>query len=101
MSDFQQMPAGLYAFWGYSSFPFLCSGPVTHMASDGRVFTDNYGRGFAFQPVKLLPVAAGLTLKARLKDLELERRAALKAFEAEYAAKLAALVASIGFKLQP
>jgi hypothetical protein len=101
MSDFSTTPAGLYAFWPYDQFPFLCSGPVTHMASDGRVYTENFGRGFAFQPVKLLPIDAGLTLKTRLKDLELERRGAFKALEIEYAKRLAALLTPVGIKLQP
>lgn len=78
----------LYAFWEYSEFPYILAGPVSKLHENGDVETANYGPGFRFKPVKLLPREAGAQLHGALKTLEKAHEAAQKKFHSEWKAKV-------------
>lgn len=56
----------LYAFWTYDQFPYVLGGTVTKMNDNGTVETKEYGPGFTFDPLKVLPLKAGLIIKQDL-----------------------------------
>jgi hypothetical protein len=68
------MKQTLYAFWTHDQFPFVLGGTVTKVHDNGKVETEEFGRGFRFTPLKIVPLKAGLIIK---QDLE-QRRAAYR-----------------------
>lgn len=81
----------LYAFWKYDLYPFVCGGPVVEMRDDGWVQTKNFGKGYWFKPIHLLPLKAGEELHRRIKSLECARVDGLKQFNQEWNSKLQAI----------
>ncbi|MEO8299941.1 MAG: hypothetical protein ABI574_19285, partial [Burkholderiales bacterium] len=67
----------LIAFWRYDIFPYVLSGTVESVNTKGHVLTKEYGPGLRFNPLCVLPAAAGEPIAAKLKTLEKERRAAV------------------------
>jgi hypothetical protein len=63
------MPDKMMAFWRYESFPFVLCGKIVKMKGDGKVETEEYGPGFWFKPIKIVPYDEGLMIKNRLKKL--------------------------------
>ena len=64
----------LYAFWKYDQFPFVCCGTVTSMMSDGWVEIKEYGKGYLFNPIKIVPLEQGLKIKRELDALTVAYR---------------------------
>src|SRR6185369_9134301 len=60
------MTKRVFAFWCHDTFPYLLGGEVSDISENGRVETVEYGRGFWFQPVFILPLEKGRQV---LKDL--------------------------------
>lgn len=83
------------AFWRYDEFPYVLSGEVVKMDDDGKVTTKEYGIGFRFQPIKILPLAAGKKLRAALNKLTRDYNAAAKKFDAEWQDKAVALYGKV------
>lgn len=81
----------LFAFWKYDSFPYFLGGPFEEMNSKGAVRPLNYG-GYWFNPVKIYPEETGLELSNKLKQLDEERRQAIKDLEMAYKVKLGLLL---------
>lgn len=73
-----------FAFWKYDGFPYLLGGTVTKMDDTGRVETKEYGKGFWFMPVKILPVNAGKRMLAKLEELRKKHSVAEKEFRATW-----------------
>lgn len=67
----------LFAFWNYSSFPYVLGSEIIEIESDGRAYAPAY-QGW-ITPIKILPLAAGNKLKNKLEELT-------KAYNAEEAA---------------
>lgn len=84
-----------FAFWSYASFPYVLGGTVTKMLADGRVSTVEYGAGSYFKPIKILPLAAGKALKARLKELTNEYNSRKNALHVEMLTLAKALLPEI------
>lgn len=66
-----KLSTSLFAFWEYDKFPYVLGSEVLDMRPDGRVEVKGYA-GFAFKPIKLLPLAAGRELCEKLGVLEEE-----------------------------
>jgi hypothetical protein len=62
----------LIAFWPYDRYPYVLSGTVLKVNEYGNVETEEYGKGYFFQPLLILPARAGKALQAELKQLEKE-----------------------------
>lgn len=86
------MTDALYAFWRYDLFPFYLGGQVSKMKDDGSVQTIEYGPGYYFKPVLLLPLAAGKSLMAKLNDLSEREAEALKVHNATYRKAVRAII---------
>ena len=95
----------MYAFWKYDKFPYLLWGDVVDGPDDDglvqvkqyatrRRGEEGYGGGW-FRPTWLLSTAGGKALAEGLQALKGERDEAVAAVDAEYRAKLAALVPSL------
>lgn len=87
-------PAGgqrLFAFWRYSSYPFVLGAEVVGFSDDGWVEAAGYG-GMRFRPIKIVPVAAGVKIHAALKRLEAEEREAREAHDSAWLARVAELL---------
>lgn len=78
---------GLFAFWKYSSFPFVLGGTVVEMRPDGAVRTKEYGHMW-FVPIKIMPVVAGKKLLAQLEKVRVDEHAAQSRFNAEWEMKV-------------
>jgi len=63
---------GYYAFWSCSGVPPWLGGCITKMFPNGKVETEEYGPGFHFYPVKILPPEVGAKLLADLKAMAAE-----------------------------
>ncbi|MDO8629082.1 MAG: hypothetical protein Q7R41_01205 [Phycisphaerales bacterium] len=87
-------PVKLYAFWRYDLYPFVLGGPVTQMRGDGCVETSNFGCGYWFKPIQLLPLEEGRKLHDALDALDKEHAKAQRKFNKEWRAKVDALLAS-------
>lgn len=83
------------AFWRYDQFPFVLSGEVVKMNDEGKVTTKEYGIGFWFNPIKILPLAAGKKLSEALRKLTRDYSAAANKFEAEWRGKATALYGKV------
>jgi hypothetical protein len=66
----------LYAFWAYSSFPYLLGGQIIRMNENGSIEPKGY-TGFYFRPVCIVPLETGLKLHEQLKILEKEHKKAI------------------------
>ena len=62
----------LYAFWMSDVFPYVNGGEITAMDGKGQVETKEYGAGYWFQPKKILPVAEGTIIMAKLRQLSVD-----------------------------
>jgi hypothetical protein len=78
---------GLFAFWKYSSFPFVLGGTVVEMRPNGDVRTKEYVYMW-FMPIKIVPVEVGKKLLAQLEKLRANEHDAQARFNAEWAAKV-------------
>lgn len=58
-----------YAFWKYDTVPYLLGGEVTEFKPNGQVSVKGY-TGMLFKPVKVVPLAKGITLKRYLDQAE-------------------------------
>jgi len=90
---------GLFAFWRSDTLPFVCGGHVTRMKENGSVETKEYGKGYFWKPIKLLPAERGVELMRRFEALGKEHREAQRKFDAEWRAKAEKLFAEMGAKL--
>lgn len=80
---------GCVAFWPYDKFPFILGGHITEMNERGAVETREYGPGFFFKPIKILPAKAGEAALAKLEELRAKHDRARADFDREWRAKLA------------
>jgi hypothetical protein len=78
---------GLFAFWKYSSFPFVLGGTVVEMRPCGTVRTKEYVYMW-FMPIKIMPVEAGKKLLAQLEKVRADEHTAQARFNKEWAAKI-------------
>lgn len=78
---------GLFAFWRYDQFPYVLGGTVDRMSEKGNVNTHEYGYGYNFTPIKLMPEKAGKELLAKLMQLRKEHDAAAKKLHDEFMKK--------------
>lgn len=85
---------GYYAFWRYSSFPYLLGGRITEMREDGAVETEQFGTGSYYHPVKILPPKAGEEFLRELKKLERQHDTALRNMKAGWDKKSEELLKS-------
>jgi hypothetical protein len=85
---------GLFAFWKYRSFPFVLGGTVVEMRPDGVVRTKEYGHMW-FVPIKIMPIEAGKKLLAQLEKVRADEHTAQARFNAEWAAKIHALLPEV------
>ncbi len=74
----------LYAFWRYTGFPGFLGGPVTDIRNDGKVETSNYGPGFLFKPVLIVPHDKGVALHTKLNDLQKRYETATEKLREEF-----------------
>lgn len=98
MSDKKPKPErvkGLFAFWRYDLFPYVLGGTVDQMSAKGNVNTIEYGYGYNFTPIKVMPVKAGKTLLAKLMELREEHCAATKKLNDEFMEKVYALLPEV------
>lgn len=77
----------LFAFWKYDQFPFLLGGEVTRVLPKGSVETKEFGAGYYFMPVKMLPLAEGKKINVELKALEHEYRVQKQGLHEKYMQK--------------
>jgi len=85
-----EMTDRLVAVWP-SEYSYL-GGEITKMYDDGKVETKNFGPGFRFTPVKILPYAAGMVFLTKAKQLDGERVNKLVKVNQEYAKKIKELL---------
>lgn len=78
---------GQVALWRYSGFPYVLGGHVTKVDAQGRVETREYGFGYYFTPVKVLPAEEGEAVLANLKALDRKHAEAVKIFNVQWAAR--------------
>lgn len=88
----------LYAFWKYDAFPYVLGGPVVAMDATGRVETSNFGPGYWFHPIKLVPFAHGEKIAEDFEKLATAERVAREQLRTEWLAKLNMLRADLGFE---
>ena len=81
----------LFAFWRYSSYPYVLGGTITKMRDDGFVETVEYGPGRGFNPVKILPLAQGKALMAKIEALRNAQREAVTKLDQEWRKKILAI----------
>ena len=77
-----------YAFWRHDQFPFFLGGVVREMTVNGWVEIEGYGKGHMFNPVRIVPLKAGLVIKRKLDSLKKERAAHLKTMNENFEAEL-------------
>jgi hypothetical protein len=65
-----------YAFWAYSSFPFVLGGLITNQHG-GNVSVKGYGADAWIRPALIMPACQGAPIKEKLEILENQHRAAL------------------------
>ena len=82
----------LFAFWKYDKFPYVLGGTVTKMRNDGYVETVEFGVGYAFKPVKILPLEAGKQLLMQLNQLECDRETAVATVNKKFNDKLKSII---------
>lgn len=87
--------SNLFAFWSYTSFPFVLGGPVVAMHADGRVLLATYG-GMTVRPCHLTTKKAGAALLAELEKLRSQHAKEEKAFQAKWRSRAAELLPSAG-----
>ena len=80
-----------YYLWTYGHYPFLLGGPGVQRP-DGRVETDNYGRGNTFRPEYAFTLSEGRQFHNELNRLEREKEKALEDVHELYAHKLLKLM---------
>lgn len=72
----------LYAFWDYSSFPYILGAPISDINEKGSVYVDSYMSWF--RPRKIVPLSTGLKLKQKLDKIEKEYRDEKKVLDEEF-----------------
>lgn len=82
----------LYAFWKYDLFPFVLGGEITSMTSDGKVETVGYGKGYYFNPFKIVPLTEGKRIAKELEILRAEHQKATAKFNQEFNARVASII---------
>ena len=80
----------LYGFWKYDLFPYVLGGKVTKL-KENIIETENYGPGYRFKVIKLMPLVEGLELKEKLNALENDYDLAQEKLKSEYKTKLKAI----------
>lgn len=75
---------GFTAFWKYDNYPYCLHGTVTAISPTGRVQTVEYGNGYWFKPLVLLPTEAAKDIVKKLYDLEGEYDIKTKELSVEY-----------------
>ena len=63
----------LFAFWRYDQFPYVLGAEIEYINDDGFVRAKGFG-GMMFRPIKIVPIAAGEQINAKLKKLEADER---------------------------
>lgn len=71
----------LYAFWSYDQFPYILGGTVAKINDDSTVETKEYGPGYCFTPLKIVPLKAGMIIKQDLEKLKARRTKTLRGIE--------------------
>lgn len=84
----------LFAFWRYDTFPFFLGAEVLEVRDNGSVRVVGYN-GMLFTPVKILPLSAGESLQANLKELEGEWREEMRETNARWRQKVTDLMGAI------
>lgn len=79
-----------YFFWKYDQYPYLLGGPGVRLPN-GRVETENYGRGFLFKPCYEFSLKDGRRFHDALKQLEAEHNKAISDVEDLYKRRLCEL----------
>lgn len=75
----------LYALWKSDHYPYILGGKITRMKDNGNVEAENFGKGYWFNPIKIVPEKLGKQILSDVKNLETERRNAKKKFDKEWA----------------
>ena len=68
---------GKYAFWKYDRVPYVLGGTITDILDDGRVETREYGKGYYFTPIKIVPIEDGLKIQDQLNAMKEQREVLL------------------------
>jgi len=59
------------AFWEYAGYPYLLSGEISQFSSDGKkVETVNFGKGYWFTPIAILPEQVAKLIQDKLEELK-------------------------------
>ena len=82
---------GLYAFWRYDQYPYVTGGTIVDINENGYVECKEYGRGYRFKPLLILPVKQGKELRHQLELLEQSYRKAKAQLRDEWEKKAIAL----------
>lgn len=85
----------LYAFWSYTTYPYVLGGEVTDMREDGCVKISSYGNGYWFKPLKILPLAAGQLLMEQIKELSNQYHEKLSDFHRKFDISLRELIPEV------
>lgn len=86
-----RLSVALFALWRYDTYPYVLGGTITDILANGNVETKEYGYGFYFKPLLILPVKEGKELLNRLEALEDEYSKALEKFHKEWIVKAMAI----------
>ena len=89
---------GYFAVWQYDMFPFLLGGTVTHVDSNGRCCTKEYGFGYWFSPIKIMSVNDGKDLIRKLRDLERDKRIEKNYLDKAYSKSLNAILSEFNLR---
>ena len=60
----------LFAFWRHDMYPYVLGVTVVKILEDGKVQTKEYGNGYVFKPLLILPLKEGKELRQKLGELE-------------------------------
>ena len=83
---------GMFAFWGYDTFPFILHGVVEGVRpEDGYCVIGGGWGGLVVNPLAVLPPDEGGALAQKLAELRAQHRAAVAAVNAGFDAQVAAL----------
>lgn len=88
---------GLWAFWGYDSYPYIIGGKVVKGYASGVVKVEGYG-DHTFRPKMLILGKDGEALRDKLRALTTERDDMLKGVEVTFRKKLDAALAPHGVR---
>ena len=74
------------AFWKYDQFPYILGGIIMgwSLNDPGYIETKEYGKGYYFKPVKIVPASIGKRMLAELEQLKANRDDAMSKINVAY-----------------